>query len=107
MDIKVEVSVPVDDKRSVWLTGHAEDVEVEDVGTVTGQMAGAVAKEALELYDQAVPATQLEEEAAKIVQAAKARSDREKIPPSQRVKRPEDPETMRTFGEGKEDEHAS
>lgn len=99
MDIKVEVSVPVDDKRAIWLTGHAEDVELDDVAQVTSDMSGAVAKQALDLYDHAVPQSELEKEAARIVEQARKTGGREEIPPSQRRPRPDDPPSMATFGE--------
>lgn len=98
MKIKIEVSVPVDDKRNIWLTGEAEGVEVDDVGKVTAHIAEGISGKAIELYDQAVPPSEIEDEAAQIVRRAKEKG-KEEIPPSQRRPRPEDPDSMKTFGD--------
>jgi hypothetical protein len=104
--IKFEVSIPVDDKRNVWMTGTAEKVPVSKVGDVTAMVGKAVSDQALATFDQAVPPSELEDEAARIVREAKNKGGgAEEVPPSQRRPRPEDPDSMRTFGEDDEDEN--
>jgi hypothetical protein len=95
MKVTVEISVPVDDKRNVWMTAYAEDVEADDVSKAAAGCAEALTDQALAAWSVVAPRPAIDPRAAEIVAAAK----RDEVPASQRPKRPDDPDTMRAFGD--------
>lgn len=96
MKVTVEINIPVDDKRSIWMTAYTEVEKAEDVGVAATGCAEALTENALGAWSVvAPPSQQIDPKAAEIITAAR----RDEVPASQRPKRPDDPETMRAFGD--------
>jgi hypothetical protein len=101
--LSIEVAVDIDKDRKVWMVGSATDVEVEDVGDVARQLVEHTTGNALAAFGAAVDrlGVSVDPNAASVVAAARAGAQ---LPPSERPPRPEDPESMRTFGDDDEGE---
>jgi hypothetical protein len=104
MKLTAEVSIPIDDKRSIWMTAYADDVEPDQLAAAATGLQEALTGQALAAYSIVAP-TQVDTDAAAIVAAASRRKETD-VPAQQRPPRPEDPESMRTFGEEEEDRDA-
>ena len=91
MKVKAEIAIDIDSNRRIWLTAEAEPVEPENIAVVSTALNESLADQALAIYEKA--RIKFEPEAAAIVAAAARRGEGSKRRP-----RPEDPESMRTFG---------
>jgi len=95
MKIRVEASVDLDANRKVWIHGEAEDFEPEQLEETAQTLAQAVTDQALGAYTRAAAALGIVPLSAEAVMASAGL----RTPPSERRPRPEDPESMRTFGD--------
>lgn len=92
MKIQVEAIIDVDEKRKIWIIGSAEDgVNEDNCQAVTKALAQSVTGQALRTA---------KERGAPIGSAAHVMSRASSgIDAASRPKRPEDPDSMRAFGE--------
>jgi hypothetical protein len=106
VNFKVEIGIDVDPKRKIWLVGDVGKVELSELKEAAIAVTEAITLQALTARAIAMGDVEVDEDAAKIVEMArKAAADQ--VPPSERRPRPEDPESMRAFGEDDdEEEHA-
>lgn len=93
MKLKVEAVIDIDSRRRAIISGDVDEVESSQFRNVAHALAQAVTTQALTAA--AVGAEGIEPDGAAIASAAGA----EPLAPSQRTKRPDDPATMRAFGE--------
>lgn len=104
MKLNSEITIDLDDKRRIWMENSAElpdDMPAEDVGKVAAQLVEVTTDNALAAYAVGAdrhPPGGVEEAGKRLAAAAAA------IPASERPKRPEDPASMRSFGEEPEDD---
>lgn len=96
MNIKAEASIDIDPNRKIWMQAEAKDVPVEKVAEVAAGLQAALTEQVLSAYDFAVPRIEMSKSAKDIVDEARKHSD---VPPSERRKRPDDPESMKAFGD--------
>jgi hypothetical protein len=101
--LAIEVAIDIDRNRRVWMVGSADDVKPDEVEKVAPQLVEATTSHAVAAHAAAVErlGVDLEPDGAAIARAAAEASG---IPASERPKRPEDPDTMRTFGEDDDDD---
>lgn len=50
MKLRTEVAIDIDQNRKLWLTTHADGVEVDDVADVVEGMAGSLLEQAIKAY---------------------------------------------------------
>ena len=103
MKIKIEASVDLVLNRKVWIHGEAEDFEPEQLEETAQTLAQAVTDQALEAHARAAAALGVVPLSAEALMASAGL----RTPPSERRPRPEDPASMRTFGDDDEEEDAS
>lgn len=97
MKLTAEISIDLDANRKIWITGSAEDVEPGDVSQVQQALQEQVTAQGLAAYSVAGPPKPMSAE--QVMEAARASAAVPQGDPSERRPRPEDPESMRTFGE--------
>jgi hypothetical protein len=102
MKLSIEVAIDLDQNRRVWMVGSADDVKADEVDKVAPQLVEATTSHAVAAHAAAAErlGVDLEPNGAAIARAAAASSG---LPLSEREPRPEDPESMRTFGEDDDD----
>lgn len=101
MKIRIEAAIDLDSNRKVWIQGDAENVEPEQVPAVSQALCTSVTTEALQAYAVAAKSLGIVAPSAESILAAVG--SRGGLAPSERKPRPDDPVTMRTFGEDDED----
>lgn len=90
MILKAEASIDIDVNRKIWITGSAEGIEPENVQEVAEALAESVVGQALEAHKAiGLPVATPED----ILAAARVGD------PADRRPRPEDPPSMRAFGD--------
>lgn len=90
MIIHMEVSIDLDPNRKIWIAGDAE-VDIEDMEQATPVLAESITTQALRAHGDAMQRYGLSVGSAEQILASAGAGERKP--------RPEDPESMRTFGE--------
>lgn len=104
MQIKVEVTIDLDDKRQMRLEGSAAPVEVEQIDKAAEHLTGNIVAKAIAAYNivkQTLPRSMSAED---VVEAARLAATEGAGAPSERPKRPDDPPTMAAFGEDEDEQ---
>lgn len=103
MIIRVEIGIDIDAKRKIWLQADASPVKPEDAEQISAALIEGVTTQALAVQAVQEQRVEVDPAASAVVAAARASGPQEP-PPSQRRPRPEDPESMRAFGEDEDDD---
>lgn len=103
MILKIETAIDLDANRKVWITGETDVEDPEDFAEAASALAEAVANQALTTYGKAGADIGVVAPSAEAILASAASM----VPPSQRPKRPDDPPTMRAFGEDDDEDNAN
>lgn len=104
MQIKIEVSIDLDDKRQMRLEGSAAPVEVDEIEKAAEHLTGNVVAKAIAGYNVVKETLPKSASAEDVIEAARRATQEAQGPPSERKPRPEDPDSMRTFGEDDDEE---
>jgi len=96
MKLSAEISIDLDDNRKVWITGTAEGVEPADVAQVQEALQENVTAQGLAAYNMVGPQLPQAMTPEQVIEAARAASPTD---PAERKPRPEDPDSMKTFGD--------
>lgn len=55
INLRTEVTIDVDEKRKLWITTLAENVQIEDVAEVTDSMAGKMIQQTTDAFERLNP----------------------------------------------------
>jgi len=101
MRLEAEVTVPLDERRSVWIHLVALDVEPDDIERAASALAEQTTAQALAAYQHASEHAPVAPDAAAVLSRAGVRSGGHPsgLAPSERPPREDDPESMQTFGD--------
>jgi hypothetical protein len=90
MRLRAEASIDIDANRKIWISGFAEDVSAEDAPEISKALTESVTEQALSAHE----AVGLPVQSAEALLESIRSGD-----PADRRPRPEDPESMRAFGD--------
>ena len=103
MRLEAEATIDIDANRKIWIHIFADGVEADQVEQVAPTLAEQVTAQALAAHEHASQKLSIAPSAAAVLSSVGS-GHPSGLSPSERPPRPEDPETMRTFGDPDPDE---